>query len=65
MTNSTATLLAATGRSGMLARCAAVAIVGLVAIAISSVLMSHELLGWGVGVLVLGPRCWSDRWCPL
>jgi hypothetical protein len=52
--NTTASLLAATGRSGLLARCVAVAIVGLIAVAVSPVLMSHELLGWGVGVLGAG-----------
>ena len=47
--NATVPLLTATGRARLLARCVAVASVGLVAVAVSPVLMSHELLGWGVG----------------
>jgi hypothetical protein len=52
--NSTAPLFAATGRSGLLKRCVAVAIVGLIAVAVSPVLMSHDLPGWVVGVFCAG-----------
>lgn len=48
MTNSTATLLVATGKAGSLSRCVVLAIVGLGAVAVSPVLVSHGLPGWGL-----------------
>jgi len=67
VTNSTASLLVASGNAGLLARCVAVAIVGLIAVAVSPVLMSHGSVGWGVGVLgagaviLIGPAVYALR----